>query len=99
MRATDSLIHLVPVLLLSSVYHAVVVCGRNLSTVDLGYARYQGIVNLKTQNIEFLGLRYAAPPVGMFLFHLFSTFGVSFVDIRMIRATSLEGTTSSSAHK
>lgn len=32
--------------------------------VDLGYARYQGVVNPTTQNTEFLGIRYAAPPIG-----------------------------------
>jgi len=32
--------------------------------VDLGYASYQGNVNEKSGNIEFLGIRYAAPPTG-----------------------------------
>ncbi|KAJ2934682.1 hypothetical protein H1R20_g2421, partial [Candolleomyces eurysporus] len=33
-------------------------------TVDLGYARYQGVSNAATGNTEFLGVRYAAPPTG-----------------------------------
>ena len=32
--------------------------------VDLDYARYKGSINNRTGNIEFLGVRYAAPPVG-----------------------------------
>lgn len=32
--------------------------------MDLGYAKYQGILNNATGNIEFLGIRYAAPPIG-----------------------------------
>lgn len=32
--------------------------------VDLGYASYQGSVNEVSGNIEFLGIRYAAPPTG-----------------------------------
>ncbi|KAF5360983.1 hypothetical protein D9756_005140 [Leucocoprinus leucothites] len=32
--------------------------------VDLGYAKYQGSVNNKTGNLEFLGIRYAAAPTG-----------------------------------
>lgn len=37
------------------------------SVVDLGYARYQGVVSPTTQNTEFLGIRYAAPPIGTLL--------------------------------
>ncbi|KAJ7149765.1 alpha beta-hydrolase [Mycena crocata] len=32
--------------------------------IDLGYTRYQGIVNTTTNLTTFLGIRYAAPPVG-----------------------------------
>ncbi|KAF5360608.1 hypothetical protein D9756_005152 [Leucocoprinus leucothites] len=32
--------------------------------VDLGYAKYQGVVNSKTGNVNFLGIRYAASPTG-----------------------------------
>ncbi|TFK27821.1 cephalosporin esterase [Coprinopsis marcescibilis] len=32
--------------------------------VDVGYTKYQGLVNLATGNTEFLGIRYAAPPLG-----------------------------------
>lgn len=35
--------------------------------VDLGYARYEGILNQTTQITIFLGIRYAAAPVGEFL--------------------------------
>jgi hypothetical protein len=34
------------------------------STVDLGYAVYQGSVNSKTNVQSFKGIRYAAPPLG-----------------------------------
>lgn len=33
--------------------------------VDLGYASYQGSVNEISGNIEFLGIRFAAPPTGI----------------------------------
>ncbi|KAK7461054.1 hypothetical protein VKT23_008982 [Stygiomarasmius scandens] len=32
--------------------------------VDLGYARYQGVRNNNTSNVDFLGLRYAKSPAG-----------------------------------
>lgn len=32
--------------------------------VDLGYAKYSGIFNVTTGNTLFLGMRYAAPPIG-----------------------------------
>lgn len=35
------------------------------NVVDLGYAKYQGSVNPTTQNTQFLGIRYAAPPTGI----------------------------------
>jgi cholinesterase len=38
--------------------------GSVVNVVDLGYAKYQGSVNPTTKNIEFLGMRYAAPPTG-----------------------------------
>jgi hypothetical protein len=34
-------------------------------TVDLGYAWYQGAVDIVTNTTSFLGIRYAAAPVGM----------------------------------
>ena len=34
------------------------------SVVDLGYAKYAGVVNETSQNTYFLGIRYAAPPTG-----------------------------------
>jgi carboxylesterase type B len=34
--------------------------------VDLGYAQYQGTVNTTTNITTFLGIPYAAPPVGLF---------------------------------
>lgn len=43
-------------------------------TVNLGYATYQGTFNSSTNTTKFLGIRYAAPPVGesFNLGHLFS---------------------------
>lgn len=32
--------------------------------IDLGYAKYQGFVDSTSGNIQFLGIRYAAAPVG-----------------------------------
>ena len=32
--------------------------------VDLGYAQYQGTFNATQNTTNFLGIRYAAPPVG-----------------------------------
>ena len=51
---------------LISVYAAVVVHALNSSvkTVDLGYAQYQSDVSLAEGVTSFLGVRYAAPPVG-----------------------------------
>ncbi|TFK35569.1 Alpha/Beta hydrolase protein [Crucibulum laeve] len=34
------------------------------NVVDLGYAKYQGFVNKNTSNTEFLGMRFAAAPIG-----------------------------------
>lgn len=36
--------------------------------VDLGYAKYAGTFNATTDITQFLGIRYAAPPTGMFSF-------------------------------
>lgn len=33
-------------------------------TVNLGYAQYQGAVDIVTNTTSFLGIRYAAAPVG-----------------------------------
>lgn len=52
-------------LFLSSLLSTVALCAAQQSTlVDLGYARYQGSINNESGNIEFLGIRYAAPPTG-----------------------------------
>jgi len=52
-------------LFLSSLLATVAICAaRQNALVDLGYARYQGSINNQTGNIEFLGIRYAAPPTG-----------------------------------
>lgn len=32
--------------------------------LDLGYAIYQGVFNETSNTTDFLGVRYAAPPVG-----------------------------------
>jgi hypothetical protein len=34
------------------------------ATVNLGYAQYQGFIEASTNNTNFLGIRYAAPPTG-----------------------------------
>jgi hypothetical protein len=36
--------------------------------IDLGYAQYQGAVNAATSITNFMGIRYAAAPIGLFLF-------------------------------
>jgi hypothetical protein len=36
--------------------------------IDLGYAQYQGAVNPATNIANFKGIRYAAAPIGRFLF-------------------------------
>jgi len=38
------------------------------SIVDLGYAQYQGIISSADNQTQFLGMRYAAPPIGDFRF-------------------------------
>lgn len=46
-------------------------------TVNLGYATYQGTFNSSTNTTKFLGIRYAAPPVGesfnLAIYSLFSS--------------------------
>ena len=34
--------------------------------VDLGYARYTGSFNATTNTTNYLGIRYAAPPIGRY---------------------------------
>ena len=34
--------------------------------VDLGYAQYQGYFDTQTNITNFLGVRYAAPPIGQY---------------------------------
>jgi hypothetical protein len=46
-----------------------------LKVVNLGYATYQSDLSLEDGITSFLGVRYAAPPVGK---HLQSLLGVSF---------------------
>jgi acetylcholinesterase len=36
----------------------------NAPVIDLGYAQYQGSVDTVTNTTSFLGIRYAAPPLG-----------------------------------
>ena len=38
--------------------------------VDLGYAQYQGYFDAQTNITNFLGIRYAAPPVGEYRIRL-----------------------------
>ena len=40
-------------------------------TVDVGYAVYQGAFNQTTDTTSFLGIRFAAPPVGTLIFYCF----------------------------
>lgn len=48
--------------------------------VDLGYAQYQGLTNISTNIISFLGIRYAAPLTGKPMLYLelwrFSSFDI-----------------------
>lgn len=37
--------------------------------VDLGYAQYQGTVDSADNQTQFLGIRYAAPPLGKFVMY------------------------------
>jgi carboxylesterase 2 len=39
-------------------------------TVDLGYAKYQGVRNETSSNVKFLGIRYAKSPTGTLYFLL-----------------------------
>jgi hypothetical protein len=39
--------------------------------VDLGYAKYQGTFNATANTTNFLGVRYAAPPLGMAVISLY----------------------------
>jgi hypothetical protein len=41
------------------------VTSNSASVVDLGYARYQGVVDTELNITSYLGIRYAAPPIGM----------------------------------
>lgn len=41
--------------------------GPAVPIVDLGYAKYAGSFNVTTHNTQFLGMRYAAPPIGWYL--------------------------------
>jgi hypothetical protein len=43
---------------------APLVIGQTSPTVDLGYANYQGTVNTANNITNFLGIRYAAAPLG-----------------------------------
>ena len=51
-------------LFLSGLATVALCAAQQSALVDLGYARYQGSINNQTGNIEFLGIRYAAPPTG-----------------------------------
>lgn len=54
-------------------------------TVNLGYATYQGTFNSSANTTKFLGIRYAAPPVGESFnlsSHLISSLTVLILDIR-----------------
>ena len=61
-------------------YFAPTVCARptDTMTVDLGYARYQGVPFLdpitNITNTQFLGIRYAAAPTGRILLSIFFFF-------------------------
>lgn len=35
--------------------------------VDLGYATYEGVVDTSSNITTFLGIRYAAPPIGLYI--------------------------------
>jgi hypothetical protein len=40
------------------------VTANSAPVVDLGYARYQGVVDPELNITSYLGIRYAAPPIG-----------------------------------
>lgn len=40
-------------------------CATTAPTVNLGYAQYQGAIDIVTNTTSFLGIRFAAAPVGM----------------------------------
>jgi hypothetical protein len=40
--------------------------GPTAPIVDLGYAKYAGSFNTTTRHTQFLGIRYAAPPIGKY---------------------------------
>ncbi|PFH46612.1 hypothetical protein AMATHDRAFT_154314 [Amanita thiersii Skay4041] len=48
----------------SLVFCFLVTAQTNRPVVDLGYAKYAGVVDNTTHNTHFLGIRYAAPPIG-----------------------------------
>lgn len=52
----------IPLLSLASIW--AMYFTRMAPIVDLGYAKYQGNMNKATGNIEFLGVPYAAAPIG-----------------------------------
>ncbi|PFH46775.1 hypothetical protein AMATHDRAFT_50801 [Amanita thiersii Skay4041] len=53
--------------LVSLVYCSLVAAQTDRPVVDLGYAKYAGVVDTTTHSTRFLGIRYAAPPTGALL--------------------------------
>jgi acetylcholinesterase len=53
--------------------------------VDLGYARYRGSVDTATNTTSFLGIRYAAPPVGGFTSFVAHSLSSRFKNIGKLR--------------
>ncbi|KAF5379722.1 hypothetical protein D9615_005696 [Tricholomella constricta] len=46
------------------VFNAMAISAASAPVVDLGYATYSGSFNETTKTTEFLGIRFAAPPIG-----------------------------------
>lgn len=57
-------LHVLSQAIAATVLLAPLVMAQASPIVDLGYAHYQGTVNTANNITNFLGIRYAAPPLG-----------------------------------
>lgn len=64
MRVCQAIMYIDLKRLVFSVNIAGIIAAANAITVDLGYASYYGTYNETIGISSFLGIRYAAPPVG-----------------------------------
>ena len=51
---------------LCTTFHSAFATDITNPTIDLGYAIYQGAFNATSNITRFLGIRYAAPPIGAY---------------------------------